>query len=141
MQSTVSATFQNPANARDAIADLTPFGLHAPDISVAEQKFGLGTVLGTAQTLTPGHGSNDIATILQAGYPLVVCGGMPGGIVATTQEDVLVSLMGFGMSEDAAAQGATALETGAVLLAVTVEETVAKAVAEVLERNGGQLVG
>lgn len=140
METTIAATFQSRIGARDAISDLTGFGLRASDISVAEQVLGLGTMVGTAQTLSPGRGSTDIGTILQPLYPISARGGMPGGLVAETPDDVRASLMDFGLSETAATEGEILLGEGAVLLAVTVEEAVANAVRAVMERNEGRIV-
>ena len=139
MDTTVTATFQSRIGARDAISELTKFGLHASDISVAEAEIGVGTIFGTAQTLSPGRSSTDISTILQPWYPKTARGGMPGGMVAETPDDVRASLMDFGLSETESIEGETLLGEGAVLMAVTVEETVAKAVSAVMERNEGKV--
>lgn len=140
MEITITATFQSRIGARDAIAGLVESGISAPDICVAEAEVGVGTTFGTAQTLSPGRGSTDISTILQPLYPLTARGGMPGGMVAETPDDVRASLMDFGLSEEAAIEGEKLLTEGAVLLAVTVEESVAKPVSAVMERNEGKVI-
>jgi hypothetical protein len=140
MEATIAAVFQSRIGARDAISDLCRTGLHASDVSVAEAVVGEGTIFGTAQTLAPGRGSSDIGTFLQPQYPRSARGGMPGGLTAVTPDDVLANVMDFGLSEEAAGEAQTALGAGAVLLAVTVGETVAKASMDVLERNGGTVI-
>jgi hypothetical protein len=139
METTIAASFQSRIGARDAIAALIELGLSASDISVAEAETGVGTVFGTARTLSPGRGTTDISTILQPQYPVSARGGMPGGMVAETPEDVQASLMDFGLSETAAKEGETALAEGAVVLAVTVDETLGRAVSEAMERNEGRV--
>lgn len=137
METTVSATFESRIGARDAIADLTHFGLTASDISVAEAVLGIGIMFGTAQTLTPGRGSTDIGTILQPVYPVSSRGGMPAGLVAVDPDAVLGCLLDFGLSEDTALVARDAIGQGSLLLAVTVPATVAAEVASMLTRNGG----
>ncbi|HEY3412624.1 MAG TPA: hypothetical protein VGM51_06135 [Armatimonadota bacterium] len=140
METTIAAAFQSRVKARDAVSELTHFGLHASDISVAELEIGAGTVFGTAQTLSPGRGSTDISTIVQLVYPMGARGGMPGGIVADTSEGVQASLMDFGLSEEAAGTGAAALADGEVLLAVTVEDAIADAVRAKMAQNEGHIL-